>query len=371
MNAKAPQPSGILLLDKQPGMTSFDCIRSLKRSWRRTDLGHGGTLDMFASGLLPVLAGEALKLARFFLESYPALPTYWKTYEGVFEMGRSTETGDPEGAVLETRDPGVLTVERIQAAMTEFVGKSYDQTPPRYSAKKIGGERSSDLARAGVEAELKAVPVTVRSFTCTGVEGNLVRFSTECSKGTYVRVLATDLARKLDTVAHVRELRRTAVGTFTLGQAVRLDAVQTPESSAGLLDMKAATAFLPPFPLLGGELEQLAVGRTDGVAARLANSGLEPNVYCAHARSGPVGLFELSPARHWRFSEASKLKWTASSPSRRLHGHGRTSDETRARAPARRERSFEKDLGQGALAQDQRKGRPFGLRPRAVSRHSL
>src|SRR4051812_25083817 len=94
--------SGILLLDKPAGITSFDCIRALKKTWNRSDLGHAGTLDKFATGLLPILAGEGLKLVRFFQENYPTLPTYWKTYAGTIALGSQTETGDTEGAVTIT-----------------------------------------------------------------------------------------------------------------------------------------------------------------------------------------------------------------------------------------------------------------------------
>jgi tRNA pseudouridine55 synthase len=307
MSAK-PISSGILLVDKEPEMTSFDCIRVLKRLWRRTDLGHGGTLDRFASGLLPVLAGEGLKLARFFLESYPQLPTYWKRYEGTFELGRATETGDPEGETIESREPPVLSSAAINEAMRMFVEGPYDQTPPRYSAKKISGERASDLARKGEAPELKPVRVQIRSFRATRVEGSRISFEIECSKGTYVRALASDLAAKLDTVGHLAELRRTGVGTFSLAQAHRLAGIEAKGPEACLLDMAASTSFLPAFPLLKAELDQLRVGRTDSVGARLANSGLDAGVYCATAgeppAARPVALFELSTERRATFLRA-------------------------------------------------------------------
>ena len=295
-------PSGILLLDKQPEMTSFDCIRNLKRIWKRTDLGHGGTLDRFASGMLPILVGEGLKLVRFFLESHPTLPTYWKSYAGTFDFGSSTETGDPEGAVLETRPVTNLTLERVTAAMNTFVGHATEQMPPRFSAKKINGERASDLARAGKEPDLKPVQVTIRSFRCTGIEGNRVHFEADCSKGTYVRSLALDLARKLDTVAHVTALRRTAVGDFLIANALTLAQVEAMPMEKSLLNMQQSTQFMPALELIGLELQQLRVGKTDGIGARLSNSGLAANVYCAKTSTGiPVGLFELSKDRQVKF----------------------------------------------------------------------
>ncbi|MBI3557274.1 MAG: tRNA pseudouridine(55) synthase TruB [Deltaproteobacteria bacterium] len=294
--------SGILLLDKQPEMTSYDCIRNLKRIWKRTDIGHGGTLDRFASGMLPILVGEGLKLVRFFLESHPTLPTYWKSYAGTFEFGTATETGDPEGDVLETRPVSGLTPERVTAAMSTFVGAPCEQMPPQFSAKKINGERASDLARAGKVPELKPVQVYIRNFECTGIEGNRVHFTADCSKGTYVRSLALDLARKLDTVAHVTALRRTAVGDFKVESALTLAQVEAMPLEKSLLDMQRSTSFMPALELIGIELEQLRVGKTDGIGARLANSGLAPNIYCARNAAGlPVGLFELAKDRQVKF----------------------------------------------------------------------
>ena len=307
MTTNKPQlRSGILLLNKPAELTSFDCIRRLKKILNRSDFGHGGTLDKFATGLLPILFGDGLKLVRFFLENYPNLPTYWKTYSGTFEFGASTATGDPEGEVTERRDmtPGLLSMERVTEAMGSFVGSVYEQMPPVYSAKKIGGERASDITRDGRSVELKPVKVVIRRFECTGVEENRVSFIAECSKGTYIRSLAQDLARKLDNVAHVSALRRDAVGSFLVEQAITLEQV-TEQGDAAILDMAAATSFLPRLPLIGGEPAQLSVGRTDGLAMRLANSGFSPNVYCAARADGsPAALLELTAEKRVNFLRA-------------------------------------------------------------------
>lgn len=301
----AQKKSGILLLDKQAGMTSFDCIRELKRVWKRKDLGHGGTLDRFATGLLPILVGEGLKLVRFFLETYPQLPTYWKSYAGIIELGIQTETGDAEGAKLQLQEPPTLTIDKVEAAMQEFLKKPYDQVPPAYCAKKISGQRASDLARAGVQVDLKPVRVTIRSFRCLSIDGPLIHFEVDCSKGTYVRRLAEDLALKLGTIAHVRCLRRTAVGSFQIADALTLDTVITKDSDQCILDMEKATAFLPSFPLIGGESDEIVRGKLTSLSVRLANSGLAPNVYCAHAGSpSPAALLELTAQKRVRFLRA-------------------------------------------------------------------
>lgn len=310
--------SGILLLDKPAGMTSFDCIRQLKRTWKRTDLGHGGTLDKFATGLLPVLAGDGLKLVRFFLETYPGLSTYWKTYSGVIELGKSTTTADPEGELVETMPVEGLTAERVAEAMNSFVGVEYEQVPPKYSAKKIGGNRASDLMREGKDVELKAVSVTIKEFECGGIMeahpgpsaaggGNFLLFRVTCSKGGYVRSLAEDLARRLGTVGHLKELRREAVGSFKISQALSFEEVEA-RGDAALLDMTAATNFLPKFPALRAELDQLKVGVFNGLAMRLANSGLAPNVYCAALEDGqPLALLEMNADKRVNFLRAFQL----------------------------------------------------------------
>jgi tRNA pseudouridine55 synthase len=300
--------SGLVLINKSEGMTSFDCIRALKRSWKRTDLGHGGTLDKFATGALPVLVGEGLKLVRFFLDEYPTLPTYWKTYAGVFELGSATETGDPEGAVIETLPVPALSVDGVNAAMASFVNTRYEQLPPKYSAKKIGGERSGDLARKGIEAKLEPVLVTIRKFHCTAVRENLVYFEVECSKGTYIRTLAVDLAKKLGTAAHLKALCRLAVGTFRVDQALTLQQIEERGPEAAIQDLTQASSFLPTFPLWGNELEQLRVGKTDGLVTRLANSGQPAGAYRAmteiNGSQQPVALLELTPERRGIFLRA-------------------------------------------------------------------
>lgn len=298
--------SGLILLDKPSEMTSFDCIRELKKALNRKDLGHGGTLDKFATGLLPVLVGDGLKLVRFFLESYPELPTCWKTYQGVFTFGKRTATGDPEGEVIETKPLSApLSLNRVQEAMASFIGATYEQRPPVYSAKKLQGFRASDLARAGETPELKAVPVTIKHFSCLGIEGNDVRFEVECSKGTYVRVIAEDLAARLGEVAYTSALRRTQVGNFKLDQATTLADLTSKTTEKKILPMTEATAFLPRIEILENEIAELRVGKVTNVLARLANSGGTPGAYCAVTEAGlPLALLQLHEGRRTEFLRA-------------------------------------------------------------------
>jgi tRNA pseudouridine55 synthase len=254
------------------------------------------------------MAGEGLKLARFFMEEYPSLPTYWKSYAGVFEFGRSTETGDPEGETLETKPVPALTVDSVNEAMRTFVNTRYEQMPPKFSAKKISGERASDLARKGEDPKLEPTLVTLRKFSCTAVKENQVYFEVECSKGTYVRTLAVDLATRLETAAHVSKLCRLGVGSFKIADALTLEQIEELGPEKAILDMSRASSFLPEFPLLAAEIEQIQRGKIDGVLARLSNSGFPANAYRATLfrdnTSTPVALLELSPDGKARFLRA-------------------------------------------------------------------
>ncbi|MGE4234323.1 MAG: tRNA pseudouridine(55) synthase TruB [Bacteriovoracia bacterium] len=295
--------SGILVLNKKSGITSFDCIRELKRIWNRTDFGHGGTLDSFATGVLPILTGEALKLSRFFLEKYPLLSTYWKTYEGIIQLGSSTQSGDLTTDVVRTAGVPLLQPEEIQEKMSQFARMAYLQTPPAYSAKKIQGIRASELARSGKDVTLTPIECSIKEFSLLSYDLNLrqIRFRALCSKGTYMRVLAEDLALRLGTFAHLISLTRTQVGPFSIQDSFTLEQCAQLGPQSTLLPMIKSVSFLEQFELLEPEVHFLQKGKTDSVAARLSNSGLSPNVYCATHKDTPVALFELTQERHGRF----------------------------------------------------------------------
>lgn len=328
--------AALLLVHKETNMTSFDVLRRLKRILGRTDLGHGGTLDRFASGLLPVFLGEGLKLSRFLFESYPALPVYWKNYQGTIRFGTATDTADLDGEVIATKPIPALDEKALQEVFASFINTSYLQKPPVYSAKKINGTRASDLARAGKEPDLKPVSVHIRAFTLTSVsknsEGQIeeAQFEVSCSKGTYVRVLATDVAEKLGTVAHLKTLVRTQVGPWPLASAVTLGqlealvgdgAAQTAYTAQTMhvthstqlpyfLTLSEAASFLPAFPLLEVESVQLETGRVSDTCARLSNSGLPANAYCAVSTDAssvapvPRALLELTDQSGAKFLRA-------------------------------------------------------------------
>jgi tRNA pseudouridine55 synthase len=205
---------GVLLLDKPVGPSSSAVLQAVKRLLEAEKAGHAGTLDPLASGLLPLLFGEATKFAQFGLDSI-------KEYRAQVRLGVSTATGDAEGPVLE-RHPVNVDEAGLAQALARFRG-AIEQVPPMYSALKHAGQPLYVLARAGRSVERAARHVTVHELELLERAGDVLHLRIKCSKGTYVRQLAVDLGLALGTVAHLAALRRTAVAGFRLDQAVALD----------------------------------------------------------------------------------------------------------------------------------------------------
>jgi tRNA pseudouridine55 synthase len=211
---------GLLVVDKPPGMTSHDVVARCRRVFGQKRIGHGGTLDPDATGVLVVGLGTVTRLLRFLSE----LP---KCYEAEVVLGVSTTTLDAAGEVTGRWDMSGVTLDQVKDAARLLTGE-IEQVPPMVSALKVGGQRLHRLARAGVEVERRARPVTVSRFDvewADGADGQVLAISVECSAGTYVRVLAADLGAALGGGAHLRQLRRTAVGPWRECAAVPLDDV--------------------------------------------------------------------------------------------------------------------------------------------------
>lgn len=207
---------GVVVVDKPAGMTSHDVVGRCRRVFGQRRVGHGGTLDPDATGVLVVGLGQATRLLRFL----SALP---KSYVGEVVLGVETSTLDAAGEVVATHDMSGAGLADARAAAAGFVG-DITQVPPMVSAVKVGGRRLHELARAGVEVERTARPVTVHRFEVeAGPEPGVLRVEVDCSSGTYVRTLAADLGVALGGGAHLRRLRRTAVGSFTVADARPLD----------------------------------------------------------------------------------------------------------------------------------------------------
>jgi len=210
MRAKNIPPAGLILLRKMPGTTSFDSLRAVKRALGSGKVGHTGTLDKFAEGLLLVLAGRALRLSRWFTHCD-------KRYEGTIRFGAQTDTLDPEGAVI--AEAPLPSRGEVEAALGAFRGR-IAQVPPEFSAIHVGGERASVLARRGEAPEMKSREVEVFALELTSWEPPFAGISVHCSSGTYIRSLARDIALAAGSRAHLSALLRTHVAGFGLEAAV-------------------------------------------------------------------------------------------------------------------------------------------------------
>ena len=205
-----PNPDGLILLHKPSGLTSFDALRDIKRVLGTGKVGHTGTLDKFAEGLLLVLTGRALKLSQWFTHCD-------KQYEGTICFGTETETLDPEGAVI--ANAPIPSRENVEQAIRQFLGK-IEQAPPAYSAIHIDGERASALARRGEAPEMQKRPVTIFKLELLSWEPPYAKIFVHCSSGTYIRSLARDIALATGSRAHLTTLNRTQVAGFKLQLAM-------------------------------------------------------------------------------------------------------------------------------------------------------
>ena len=207
---------GVLLMDKPVGLSSTQAMAAAKRLFRAEKAGHTGTLDPFATGLLPICFGEATKFSRFLLDAE-------KSYRATIKLGEVSRTGDTEGEIILRRDVAV-TPAMIDAALRKFVGPQL-QTPPMYSALKQNGVPLYKLARQGLEVPREPRQITVLSISLVAINGPELIIDTRVSKGTYIRVLAENIGEALGCGAHLTALRRTATGGFDIAQSISIEAL--------------------------------------------------------------------------------------------------------------------------------------------------
>lgn len=230
---------GVLLLDKPVGLSSNDALIKTKRFMNAKKAGHTGTLDPFATGLLPLCFGEATKFSQDLLEAD-------KTYDTTVHLGITTNTGDTEGEAIATREVNV-TREQIEAVLAQFRGPIL-QVPPMYSALKRDGKAYYEYAREGITLEREARPVTILKLDFISYEAPFLKLSVTCSKGTYIRVLGEDIGNALGCGAHLNALRRTQVGALTMAGMVTLEQVAAHPAPVELL--APVDALLSSFPAL-------------------------------------------------------------------------------------------------------------------------
>jgi len=275
--------SGILLLDKPQGLTSQAAVQRVRHAFGRIKGGHTGSLDPLATGMLPVCLGEATKVAGYLLEGD-------KEYLFTARFGARTATGDLEGPVVEECAVPAELEQRLRAVMPAFTGE-VQQIPPMYSALKRDGQPLYKLARQGLEVERAARSIRILELELLRAEGAEADFRVRCSKGTYVRTLAEDLARAVGSCAHLTALRRTSVAPFDARAMVTLEEVIAAAGGAPLLPADAALPHLPAVELSAEAARRLQQGQT--VTPQTGGTAGLARAY------GPAGLFlgvvELKP----------------------------------------------------------------------------
>ncbi|MBM2829892.1 MAG: tRNA pseudouridine synthase [Gammaproteobacteria bacterium] len=223
--------NGILLLDKPGGITSNGALQRVKNLFQARKAGHTGSLDMQASGLLPICLGEATKLSGYLLDSD-------KYYQAVCKLGIETSTGDAAGATISTKHVPELTKQKVEDVLAQFHG-DISQVPPMHSALKHKGQRLYQLAYQGIEVERKPRVVTIYELALIDLSGDEIEIRIHCSKGTYIRTLAEDIGNKLGCGAHLKSLRRLGAGPFRAEQMISLDELERlAEAGSGALDQQ-------------------------------------------------------------------------------------------------------------------------------------
>ena len=263
--------NGIVIVDKPQGWTSQDVTARLRRVFNTRRIGHGGTLDPMATGVLPVFVGRATRGVEFFEHAE-------KTYETVLRLGLTTDTEDITGTVLTEQD-AFVTGEMVEAVLEQFRGNIM-QVPPMYSALKVNGQKLYDLARKGKEVERQPRPITIYELTLLGMEAEGIRLRVRCSKGTYIRTLCKDIGQALGCGGCMAELRRVQAGEYTIEESVPL---------AVLLETEEPEQYLRPVDSMFRNFPQVTLSEKQATRCRNGNSfsvQMEDGSYRAYSRDG-------------------------------------------------------------------------------------
>lgn len=274
--------NGLLILDKPAGMTSHDVVARTRRIVQERSIGHLGTLDPMATGVLPLLLGRYTRLAQFFGRME-------KSYTGTIRFGHATTTYDAEGDAVGPHVPVALKADELRRHAAQFEGELL-QTPPAYSAKKIGGRAAYSLARAGDAVELAPVRIVVRDFTITSVDGDVAEFRATVSAGGYIRSLAHDLGQRMGCGAHLASLRRVAAGPFCEEASLSLDEL-TMLAEAGEVEgrLPHPRTLLPELPATTADAHTAGRMR-NGAMCNLADFSEAPHVKVFANRHELIGI---------------------------------------------------------------------------------
>ena len=262
---------GIVIVDKPAGWTSQDVTARLRRVFNTRRVGHGGTLDPMATGVLPVFVGRATRGVEFFEHA-------GKIYEATLRLGITTDTEDITGTVLTEQEPSVSEADFL-AVLAQFRGK-IQQIPPMYSALKIGGKKLYDLARQGKQVERQPREIEIFELTCLEFSGVTARLRIACSKGTYIRTLCKDIGEALGCGGCMEQLRRVAAGEYTISEAVPLD---------NLLNTETPGSYLRPVDSMFGNFEAITLTEKQELRCRNGNAfsiALPDGTYRVYGKNG-------------------------------------------------------------------------------------
>ena len=263
--------NGIVIIDKPQGWTSQDVTARLRRVFNTRRIGHGGTLDPMATGVLPVFVGRATRGVEFFEHAE-------KVYETVLRPGITTDTEDITGTVL-TQTDATITADMVEAVLPQFRGEIL-QVPPMYSALKINGQKLCDLARKGREVERQPRPITIHELTLLGVDEEGIRLRVRCSKGTYIRTLCKDIGAALGCGGCMAALRRVQAGEYTIEESVPLEV---------LLETAEPEQYLRPVDSMFRNLPKVTLSPKQEIRCRNGNSfsiSMEDGTYRAYGQNG-------------------------------------------------------------------------------------
>lgn len=222
---------GLILINKQKGFTSHDVVNVIRKKLNTKKVGHTGTLDPNATGVLPILIGKGTKISKYLME-------HDKTYIATLKLGEKTDTGDSEGQVIEEKSiPKDLKKEDINDVLQSFLGKQ-KQLPPMYSAIKINGKKLYEYAREGKEVKIEPRDIEIYKIELLEYQNNKIKFEVECSKGTYIRTLCEDISQKLETVGYMEELQRTKVNSFKIEDSILLDDITLENAEKNIIKIE-------------------------------------------------------------------------------------------------------------------------------------
>jgi tRNA pseudouridine55 synthase len=283
--------NGILIIDKPGGITSHDVVARVRRIFKTKRVGHTGTLDPFATGVMVILVDRATRLAQY-------LDKDEKEYEATVRFGFETDTGDRTGSPRsEVQGPMSLSPDVVESALEHLRGQ-IEQVPPMYSAKKIDGKKLYELARKGETVERKAVSVTISKLEVTrplDKASQEMTICVSCSAGTYIRTLAEDIGRKAGVGAHLGELRRTAAGRFTIGQSVTLEQLaDLDDASSMLIPMIEAVAHLSEFKLSADRTAKTLNGMSTRVFEMPFTDGQSIRMIGDNGQLLAIGVFDAA-----------------------------------------------------------------------------